>query len=1033
MPNTKTHSGSSASRTQKSPSVLVIMVVKDGAAWVRATLAALSKQRYPRLGVVAVDNGSSDGSAEILRTMLGEARVVALRENVGFPAAVAEALRRAGNAGNADYLMLLHDDTLLSANALSRMVETAERIDGVGVVGPKIVDWDDPTILREVGLSADRFGYPFSPLEDEELDQGQYDRARDVLYVSSSAMLVSRAAWQRVGLPDERFGSSFEDMDFCWRARLAGYRVVMTPRAVVRHRQASFRAERPGTLAATRIRYLSERASLASILKNYSVLTLLWILPMYVAFGLGRLLLFLIERRFAEATQTVAAWGWNLAHLPGTISRRVRAQAVRSVPDREIRRFMAPAGIRVRRWIQQGAAVLFGRGRMEEEEVIERPALRSRAGTYAFAHPVSVAWFVFALVALFAYRTIWGSPPLTGGALGELPAGSGGFLSAFVSGWRDTALGGADPASPAVAMWWLGSLLSFGSPDVFQKLLLMALPFAAGASMYRAVFLVTAQRGPAVISGAAYGLSAASLYSLSTGRIDLLVVLALVPWMAHRLWSFFNRGLPAHPLRWLVGGGLGLALGAAFHPGILLAAALCVGIGFLVPGLDGSRWRGARFSAGAMLIAGALLFPTVLEYVAAPHALADGAGRADVFELLRGSLGPAPGSWVPAAFLPIAAVISLAFVSGAHLRWAIRAALAALAGSALAWAGAAGYLPAALSDPPVYVFLALFSYAFLLGLAITSIVLDPERHVFGVRQVVLGVLALLVGVGLFGQAFQAVRGAWGIGEDRRPAAWPVVSADGTTAPFRVLWLGRSGGAEFPAPGGLPQGEVARGGRSLRFAITGRDGAATVDVARPAAGPGYDYLREALGEALTKQTRHLGAMLAPLGVRYIVAGDEDLPKGAADRLDAQIDVDQVQSAGGLVIFRNAHTVPPAGVIDDPEWAALTELGVREAALGLTPAARPLQGGGSEFTGRADAGEVVFLGSQRADWRLRGEDGDPVPAREAFGWAMAFEPSSTGPFTAEFAGQAPRRLALALLTLLWGAVLWITRRLPKAPRV
>jgi GT2 family glycosyltransferase len=119
MPNTKTRPGSPTSRTRKAPSVLVILVVKDGEAWVRGTLAALAKQKYPRLGIIAVDNGSTDGSGEILRTMLGDVRVVRLRTNVGFPAAVAEALRRAAGAANADYLLLLHDDTYRTSRARS--------------------------------------------------------------------------------------------------------------------------------------------------------------------------------------------------------------------------------------------------------------------------------------------------------------------------------------------------------------------------------------------------------------------------------------------------------------------------------------------------------------------------------------------------------------------------------------------------------------------------------------------------------------------------------------------------------------------------------------------------------------------------------------------------------------------------------------------------------------------------------------------------------------------------------------------------
>jgi GT2 family glycosyltransferase len=124
------------------------------------------------------------------------------------------------------------------------MVDAAEQIEDVGIVGPKVVDWEDPRVLREVGRSTDRFGFPYSPLEDGELDQGQYDRVREVLFVSSCAMLISRAARERTGLPDERLAAHHDDLDLCWRARVAGFRVVMTPLATARHRGASMRGER---------------------------------------------------------------------------------------------------------------------------------------------------------------------------------------------------------------------------------------------------------------------------------------------------------------------------------------------------------------------------------------------------------------------------------------------------------------------------------------------------------------------------------------------------------------------------------------------------------------------------------------------------------------------------------------------------------------------------------------------------------------------------------------------------------------------
>ena len=244
---TTTVDRSPASDDVRSPSVLVVLVTRDAVAWLRGCLESLAAQTHPRLGVVAVDNGSSDGTLQLLRQALGEARVVALGDNRGIAGALAAATQLPA-ARAADYLLLVHDDVALAPDAVERFLEAAEGIKGVervGVVGPKIVDWDQPRVLREVGRSTDRFGHPYTPLQDGELDQGQYDRVLEVLFVSSAVMLVSREAWQRTGPFDERFAGHHDDLDFCWRARLAGFRVLMTPLATARHRGATSRGERP--------------------------------------------------------------------------------------------------------------------------------------------------------------------------------------------------------------------------------------------------------------------------------------------------------------------------------------------------------------------------------------------------------------------------------------------------------------------------------------------------------------------------------------------------------------------------------------------------------------------------------------------------------------------------------------------------------------------------------------------------------------------------------------------------------------------
>src|SRR5439155_18757927 len=148
-------STAAARQRATAPSVLVILVTKDGAAWLPQCLSALSRQTHPRLGVLAIDNGSSDPSADVLESALGADRVIRRSGRGGFAGALAEALQ-SDIAGQADYALFLHDDTLLAPDAVGAMVEAAERIDGTGVVGPKVLDWEQPRVLREIGLSTDR-------------------------------------------------------------------------------------------------------------------------------------------------------------------------------------------------------------------------------------------------------------------------------------------------------------------------------------------------------------------------------------------------------------------------------------------------------------------------------------------------------------------------------------------------------------------------------------------------------------------------------------------------------------------------------------------------------------------------------------------------------------------------------------------------------------------------------------------------------------------------------------------------------------
>jgi GT2 family glycosyltransferase len=1012
---------------RKPPSVLVVLVVKDGAQWLRQCLLALSKQTHPRISVLAIDNGSGDESAEVLESALGPGRVIKLPSNAGFPAAVGEGLR-SELADQADYVLMLHDDSVLAPEAVAGLVEAAQGIEGTGIVGPKIVDWDNPAVLRDIGQSADRFGYPYSPLEEEEIDQGQYDRIREVLFVSSCAMLVSRHAWGRIGPPDERLITD-QDLDFCWRARVAGFRVLMTPSAVARHRGATLRGERAGPPPG-QSHYHRERVALLGILKNYGLLSLLWILPVHLAQGTIRMVSLLVTRRFEDAFQILAAWGWNLVNLPGTLRRRVMTQAVRAVPDRSVRRAMAPAWFRLRRLAQAATQALLPD--LGPADTAAPLPVRVRVSQLVASHPVAAASVLGLLVAAVAYRHLLGYSPLAGGGLSTFPPAPSDFFDEFFSGLRHTGLGGTGPASPALGLLGIGSLLALGSPALLQKVLLLALPAAAAIGCYRAVRIHTEAPVPAVVAGACYGLSGILLWAVSEGRVPVLVFLAGLPWLAEKVRVAFDGDRHLNPVRWMAGAGLGLGVLGSFFPAAILALAVVVMACLLVPSGRWLRTRGAALTAGAVSVAAVLAFPVTIGMFGSGGAgLVDQAAEPAFLALARLSPGEAPGGWPTGLFLPMAAAGALLFVSGRHGPIAVRAALAATLSVYLAWGSAAGYLPVALSNPLAYLGVAGLGYALLVGLGVTALTSGVATQSFGHRQVGAGVIGALLLGGLIAQGIQAARGSWAVGgSDRVPAAYSLVG-QASGPPYRVLWLGSSGRDAFPAPGGVPDGTVQAGPASVRFAVRWPAGSSALDIGRAPAGPGYPSLRRALAEILAGETRHGGTLLGPFAIRFVVAEPADLPPRALRMLLRQFDLDIVP-AEGLRIFQNSKAVPLAGQIGGPEWVRAAETADPGSLISLAaPRGTALREGvgGQSYVGSGSDGPALVLLSQQFDpgWTLTPDGGHSSPARRAFGWATGFSlRRGEAPYELRFGAQARRTVLMALLAILWLAALWLTRR-------
>jgi hypothetical protein len=760
------------------------------------------------------------------------------------------------------------------------------------------------------------------------------------------------------------------------------------------------------------------------MLKNYGAVSLLWLLPLAIALGLVRFAFLLLGRRFEEAFELAGAWGWNVAHLPGTLRRRRRVQKLRRTRDHELRRFTESAGLRLPRWFATAERIIEEQRAIDEADEGEpiRRRLRDRTASLVGSHPVIVAAFVAIVVGAAATRALVGVSDLVGGALPGFPAGPGALLAELSSAARSTPLGGSLAPSPALGAIGLLSTVLFGSPELAEKGLLLLGPPLAAVLLYRAAVRFGARPGPAVLAASAFGLSAFTLGAFSEGRIGLLLGAAILPAMVERVDVAFARAEPpdGRP-RFVAGLAVTIAVAVAFFPGILLALAVTVAVRILA---GPARRRGLALCAAAAVGAAVLLFPFVPTLSAdAARALGSLVGTARPDRLVRLALGPGPGTWFVAAYLPAAAAIGFGLVRGELRAPAGRVAAAGSVALVLAWLSAAHYLPTGLANPAAYAALAGVSMATLIAFGLTSSVGTMRLESFGMRQVAAAALGLVLGAGLVLQSIASMVGTWAVGgPDRIPAAWSVLEG-GAEGTFRVLWLAGDGGAGLPPPAGDPQRRVEAGAATLRYAITDRAGGSILDLGRPLAGPGADRLDDALGAVLSTSTRHGGALLAPFGVRFVVAADGGLPPAAEAALGRQLDLDELPAVG-LAIYRNAATIPPAAILrpdaDEDDVLRASAL-VTVARLRRVPS-EPLEAVGGGWDGPAGTGTVYLSTEHDPRWALEGGDRDPFVA---FGWATAFE-ATGAPVRVRHEGSTAAGLRVALLAVLWGAALWVTRR-------
>ena len=961
---------------------------------------------------------------------------------VGRARNLGDAIRRAQAQGapftSEQWWWILHEDSAPESECLDELIQAAAVGRTVGAVGVKQMSWDGNRLL-ELGIFATASARRLERIGDDDIDQGQHDGTSDVLGVGTAGLFISAEAYEAVGGFDPALGPFGDGLDLGRRLHLAGYRVIVAPKARVRHARVSLysgfdaasetdRSEPTGDVSdalvdgndATDGSFRKRRyAQMYNWCKAVPALVLpflaLWLLVWSPARALGRIL----TGRASLALPEIGALVSLIGATPRLLAGRARAAQTRRVPRSALRALeTAPGLLR-----KEPAGV-------DEDEHGERidPLVVASMRRYR-VRSASTALGLLIMTATMATMQWWGTATgLVGGAWVSLPSSWSELWGAAWSAWipgGDGYAGGADPLTILMAILSAPFAPMGVTPGALAAFLLVAstpiaamlawIPSRALTSSLRVRFLVSLawSLAPSLLMSATHGVLAATL--------------------AHAALPAFAAYCVGQPKPLLVAGAGGVDEAPLRPRGInggcaalaLVALACCVP--WMLPlGAAVLAWRSRR-SLLAALPALVLLVPTYVSIAARPSAwpaLASTSGgvhaytRSDSWMAMLG-MPAAPSTPLEAVALCIigAGVIAAAGIALLRLRtrFAALAFCGALVSAAAGWAasqigvGISGALVASAWSAPAL----SLSFGALLALAARSgsgnenaaeasrPAWDGSRS-FAVRA--LGALTALVLLGAGGGVAASSFAARSDAADTptftlaqrstvSPMSSPIVSAvaaqaQRSTRAGRILVLdgdpthGTVNASLWRGSGpSLTDGSPAT--RALALAQA-RSGAAEGVLSDPAtaslAQAAYTlvvYPDDATVAALA--AHDVDTILVPLGA----SGSQALTSG----LDRASGLEKVGDTNSGTVWRvRPNGVPPSRVRV-------------ESASGVTT---PVGGSQLSVSGDVDAEGTLIL-AERADsgWRAS-VDGAALAATEAAdGWSQAFEMPTAGHLTLTYA--------------------------------
>ena len=530
-------------------SVAAIVVSHGEPEYLVRCLSALAAQTKPISQVVVVE---TSGDASCVETARGHGYSVIEPGDLKLGSAIEAGIQALQDQPG--WLWILHDDCAPEPQALQMLASAAELSPTVAIVGPKLLQWDNEIQIQQLGITVTATGKPFL-LVEKEYDQGQHDRSEDTLAVSTAGMLVSAGLWQKLGGLNDQSPVFAQDIEFCARARVAGFRVVVEPKARVVHAGLSMKQHRSRRwLGGNRVQALSKaHVHLAGTLLPTLLLPL-----MYLALPIAALVSIpqnLMAKRPTRIYGQFQAWLWGWF----TIGARLRARkALRGLgKTKPLRDFYATAAQRKRR-------------RESKLEHLPEAGIRPDKGFFASGSawlavlPLAAAWPLFPTGPLYSDRLV----PL-GSTFRSVFDATGlselGFLNSV-----------ALPSDPFNWVLSLFALLAPNNPSIALAIFVFLAPTISFLGFWLLSGVATSKTWVKNCVSLLFALSPQVLIVQAQAGVAELVAISLGPWLALFLVRAFQAFNSARSWRWVGLAGILGAMVAVSSPITFMASILLV-------------------------------------------------------------------------------------------------------------------------------------------------------------------------------------------------------------------------------------------------------------------------------------------------------------------------------------------------------------------------------------------------------------------------------------------------------------------------